>query len=73
MNTKSAGVDESLWNAGEDDLRWREPEHVNQVYAKAVEALFTTEYKVTDAEYAELRATIRAARLKSETDRLRLR
>lgn len=53
------------WSRGEDASRLSEHEHINVAYAKAVEVQFTAGYKVSDAEYAELKATIRAARLQS--------
>jgi len=61
--TGGPGVLENRWNGKDYAGLAAEHERLNEIYAKAVENLFTTNYKVSDAEYAELKATIHEVRL----------
>ena len=63
---------EKRWNVQDYGALAAEHERLQEIYAKAVDVLFTTGYKVSDAEYAELKAAIQEVRLRAETCRLRL-
>ena len=77
MNSKNAAraatvADETPRRVPNGDLPVAEHERLNQLYAKAAEVLFTAGYQVSDAEYAELRATIKEARMRADRSQFRV-